>query len=132
MFLLHNIRDTTHAFRTRPKDWFAGELVLVSKNRLDCSFGERQIQYVMRIRDIRRPKAGEISQYWPGNEGRWSWIVDCADTHRLRKPFNLRDVIKDMADSYDPVMTFKKFTAGDEQKLRHLMQTSDADAIGSD
>src|SRR5438309_2476957 len=91
-----------HAFVSRPRDWEPGELVLVSKNRTDCRAGEKQIQYVMRIRDVKHLANGEAEKYWPGNEGRWKYLIRCDSTHRLRTPFNLRDVLGESANIYDP------------------------------
>ncbi len=83
------ILNEKHAFLTKPKDWYVGELVLVSKNKVDCSKNEKQIQYVMKIVDIRPLRQGESERYWPGTEGRWRYLVICEDARRIKQPFNL-------------------------------------------
>jgi hypothetical protein len=79
-----------HAYRNKPAGWSVGELVLVSKNRADCSSGEKQIQYVMRLRNIRPLAPGEAERLWPGNEGRWRYLVECSDTHSIRSSARCR------------------------------------------
>ena len=118
-----------HAFAGRPRDWAPHELVLVSKNRADCAHGEKQIQYVMKIRNIRGLHPGEAESLWPGNEGRWKYLVDCYDTHALGAPFNLRDVLGERANAYDPVMTHKKVTRADEQRLLDHLRRQDSVAL---
>jgi len=53
------IKNEKHAFSSKPKDWQVGELFLVSKNKLDCEYKEKQIQYTMKLRDIRPLLPGE-------------------------------------------------------------------------
>lgn len=102
------IHNQKHAFKGKPKDWKPGEIVLVSKNRTDLSPGEKQIRYTMRLHDIRETTDEEIGRYWPGNAGRWKYIVDCTGTEPVPKPFNLTDILGKSAEIYDPVITFKK------------------------
>ena len=118
-----------HAFAGRPQDWGPDEFVLVSKNRADCAPGEKQIQYVMRIRDVRRLRPGEAGTYWPGNEGRWKYLICCDRTHRLIAPFNLRDVLGERANAYDPVVTFKRIPRSDEERILDHLRRHDADAL---
>ena len=87
------IKNQKHAFLYMPKDWSPNELVLVSKNKSDCNNSEKQIQYTMRIGDIRPLKTGEAEKYWPGNEGRWKYLVICKDTHIVNQPFNLEEIL---------------------------------------
>src|SRR5260370_21964577 len=117
-----------HAFVSQPGEWQPGELVLVSKNRTDCAASEKQIQYVMRIRDVTHLAPGEAEKYWPGNEGRWKYLIRCDRTHRLRAPFNLRDVLGERANVYDPVVTFKRMTRSDEERILDHLHRLDADA----
>lgn len=111
------IHNQKHAFKGSPRQWSAGEVVLVSKNREDCRPGEAQIQYVMRLDNIRLIQPGEAERYWPGNEGRWRYIVECSQTERINTPFDLRDVLHDEAAPYQAVMTFKKLDPEHEQRI---------------
>src|SRR5262245_11193633 len=89
------IRHQAHAFRGVPSEWAAGELVLVSKNRRDLRPEERQIQYTMRLHDVRILQPGEASRYWAGTEGRWTHLFVCGDTKAISRPFDLVEVIGD-------------------------------------
>ena len=110
-----------HAFVSKPGDWNPEEYALISKNRRDLSAGEKQIQYIMKIRDIRPIRPGEAEEYWPGNEGRWKYIVECYDIVRIPQPFNLNEVLKDRAVKYRPAVSFKKLDDEDEKDiLDHL------------
>jgi hypothetical protein len=115
------IHHQKHAFRGRAKDWSLGELVLVSKNRDALRATERQIQYVMRLRNWRPLRPGEAGRYWPGTEGRWEYLVECDGTARINHPFDLDEVLGDEAAAHKPVMTFTKFSPAHEQQLsQHL------------
>ena len=103
------IENQKHAFRGKPRDWHRGEIVLVSKNKKDLRLGEKQIQYRMRLENIRELRPGESERYWPGTEGRWRYLVECTDTERLGRAFDLEDVLGPDAQGYKSVMTFKKF-----------------------
>lgn len=111
------IANQKHAFVAIPRDWCRGELVLVSKNKSDCSQTEKQIQYVMRLDNIRLLEPGETDRYWPGNEGRWKYLVECTDIKRISQPFNLADILGDEARVYAPVMTFKRLSPEHEQVI---------------
>jgi len=67
----------------------------------------------MRILTIRELKPGEANEYWPGNEGRWRFLVECFDTIELDKPFNLKDLLGPTTSRYRPVQTFKKVLPDD-------------------
>jgi hypothetical protein len=108
------IQNQRHAYPNKPRSWYRDEIVLVSKNKDACSPGEKQIQYVMRIQNIRQVENDEIERYWPGNRGRWKWIIDGYDTIKLIKPFDLRDVIGERASVYLHVVNFKKVKPEDE------------------
>jgi hypothetical protein len=117
------IGNQKHAFRSRPTSWHPKEIVLVSKNRNDCIEGEKQIQYTMRLNNIRTTTDIEIEQYWPGNPGRWKFIVDCTSTEPVPVPFDLVDILGGDAETYRYVVTFMKIQADHEQKiLSHLNQ----------
>ena len=83
------IKNEKHAFSSMPRIWSPNELVLVSKNKADCNYREKQIQYTMRLSDIRPLQYGEVEKYWPGNEGRWKYLVLCKSTKLISQPFNL-------------------------------------------
>src|SRR5260370_17369772 len=92
-----------HAFVSQPREWQPGELVLVSKNRTDCAASEKQIQYVMRIRDVTHLAPGEAEKYWPGNEGRWKSLIRCHRTPRPPAPFTFRTFLPALPNVYIPV-----------------------------
>ena len=121
------IKNEKHAFASKPKDWHVGELVLVSKNKLDCEYREKQIQYTMKFRDVRPLLKGEAGKYWPGTEGRWKYLVVCDSTTAIR-PFNLEDVLGDKSKGYSPIMTFKKVFPDHEKLIQeHLRKTASLD-----
>lgn len=115
------VKNQKHAFERRPRHWHIGEIVLVSKNRRDCDRCERQIQYVMTLDSIRSIVPGESERYWPGNEGRWRYLVLCRDTKRISRPFDLRDALGASEKEYRAVMTFKRLTPDHEAKLRYFL-----------
>ncbi len=102
------IRNQKHAFASMPRDWHPNEIVLVSKNKTDCNYREKQIQYTMRLDDIRLLLPWEVEKYWPGNEGRWKYLVLCENTKIISHPFNLEDILGVGSKPYKPVMTFRK------------------------
>jgi hypothetical protein len=115
------IANAKHAFTGMPKDWHPGELVLVSKNRRDCAWGEKQITYTMRLDQIRPIRPGEAQRYWPGNEGRWNYLVICRDTKLISSPFDLSDVIGENASAYGPAVSFVKLSAVDASKIEKYL-----------
>lgn len=116
------IGNQKHAFPGMPRDWFLGELVLVSKNKSDCKYREKQIQYTMQLVDIRPIKPGEADKHWPGNEGRWKYIVICNETKPIKQPFNLEEILGAEARPYGPVMTFRKFTSKHEKLIEEYLR----------
>jgi len=123
------VANQRHAFASQPKDWFKSELILVCKNRLDLVPGERQVQYTMRFANIRLLRPGEAERFWPGTEGRWTHLVECTDTHRLRRPFELSEVLGADARSYGPVVNFRKCPKADEQRIVEFLRRADADVL---
>jgi hypothetical protein len=119
------IGNQKHAFRGKPQEWQRGELVLVSKNKVDCGPSERQIQFAMRLDSIRPILPGEANRYWPGTEGRWRYLVECCDTAALRNPFNLTEALGEEAEVYSSVMTFKRLTFAHEQDVRAFLNIRD-------
>jgi hypothetical protein len=114
------IRNEKHAFSSKPKDWYVGELVLVSKNKTDCH-GKKQIQYTMKLRDIRPLLRGEAEKYWPGTDGRWKYLIVCDSTTAIR-PFNLEDILRDESRVYSPIMTFKKVSPDHEKLIQEYLR----------
>lgn len=112
------IRNEKHAFVNSPRNWFVGELVLISKNKKDCKVREKQIQFVTEISNIRHIFPGEAEKYWPGNEGRWNYLVEFTSTRNINIPFNLDEAIGENESAiYKPILTFKKILPEHEKKL---------------
>jgi hypothetical protein len=105
-----------------PRIWSPNELVLVSKNKADCNYREKQIQYTMRLADIRPLQYGEVEKYWPGNEGRWKYLVLCKSTKLISQPFNLEDILGEKAKPYGPVMTFIKIDFEHENIIENYLR----------
>jgi hypothetical protein len=120
------IKNQKHAFSGKPMDWHVGELVLVSKNKMDCQFREKQIQYTMKLQEVRLLRPGEAERYWPGTEGRWKYLIICDDTTSIR-PFNLEDVIGDEFRGYSPIMTFKKVLPRHEKMIEDYLKKHEKD-----
>jgi hypothetical protein len=116
------IKNQKHAFSYMPGDWHPNELVLVSKNKTDCNRREKQIQYTMRLDDIRPLKPGEVEKYWPGNEGRWKYLVLCENTKIISQPFNLEEILGEDSKPYGPIMTFRKFDAEHEEIIENYLK----------
>jgi hypothetical protein len=114
------IKNQKHAFSSKPKNWHTGELVLVSKNKLDCQFREKQIQFTMTLRDVRVMRPGEAEEYWPGTEGRWKYLISCDGTTAIRS-FNLEDLLGDEFKAYSPIMTFKKVLPRHERIIEEYL-----------
>src|SRR5215203_5764808 len=109
------ISNQKHAFKGRP-EWETGEIIIVSKNKNSCRKDEKQIQYIMYLDKFRITNDDEIERYWPNNKGRWKYIVDCYNTVRLQKPFNIEDVVgEEHFMEYGPVVTFKKIGSEHEE-----------------
>jgi len=109
------IKNKRHAFRGKPKDLVKGDLILVSKNKAGLKGTEKQISYTMIFSNIRKINPNEAEALWPGNEGRWEYIVECTDVNKLQKPFNLEDLIGyERATEYGPIITSGKIKDADE------------------
>ena len=115
------IYNQKHAFRGQPRDWFPGEIVLVNKSKKDCGSNEKQISYIMRLVTIRTTSNEEIEKYWPGNPGRWRYIVECMGTERLSNPFNLEDVLGEAAAPYKPAVNFRKLEPEHEDLINSFL-----------
>lgn len=123
------VANQKHACRGRPKVWVPGEYVLVSKNRADCAPSERQIQYIMRLARIRPLRPGEAETYWPGTEGRWTYLVECEGTQRLGRPFNLSEALGIRAAPYQGVMTFRRLDPADECGVEEFLRRSNPGVV---
>jgi antitoxin MazE len=102
------LKDRKHAFVNPPKHWSKGTMVLISKNKIDCEPDEKQISHIAKIKNIRKPKRGEIEKSWPGAKNHWNYIVELEEVKPLAKSFNLEDALKDKARFYGPAVSFKK------------------------
>ncbi|MFC2034480.1 hypothetical protein ACFLTT_03680 [Chloroflexota bacterium] len=113
------IRNQKHAFANKPREWYPGELVLISKNKKDCKYNEKQIQYIMTIDNIRCLLKGEIEKLWPGNENRWKYLVECSNVKHISQPFDLKDVIGEANynESYHGVVCYKRLPLKDENMI---------------
>lgn len=117
------IKNQKHAYHFIPKNWEINELVLVSKNKNDCEKGEKQIQYIMRLDNIRPVKSGEIEKYWPGNDkNRWKYLVICNKTKIIDQPFDLIDVLGKNAILYHPIMTCRKVDPDHEKIIQKYLK----------
>ncbi len=119
------IKNKKHAFHGKPKDLVKGDLILISKNKSGLKNNEKQISYTMVFSNIREIKPNEAEELWPGNEGRWSYIVECSDVIKLKNPFNLEDHIgHERAEKYGPIITHGKIKDKDEeliiQKIKNI------------
>ncbi len=115
----------THGYATRPADWNAGEIVLLSKNKGDLEPGEKQIQYIARIVDVRRLRPGEAEAYWGVEyEGKYEWLIELSDICQLAEQFNLSDAIGSGAEDYWGVRSFKRLGFLHEVKIERLLEES--------
>jgi hypothetical protein len=76
----------------------------------------------MRLIEIRPIEPREADKYWPGNEGRWRYLVICNDKKRIIQPFNLEEVIGDESRSYRSVMTFSKLKVAQERLVEEYLR----------
>lgn len=116
------IKNEKHAFTSMPGDWAPGELILVSKNKVDCRATEKQIQYTMQLTDIRPLKTGEANLYWPGSEGRWHYLVLCENTRVVNQPFNLEEILGAESRSYGPIMTYRKVSPAHDKIIEAYLK----------
>jgi len=118
------IKNQKHAFGFEPRNWKINELVLISKNKKDCKKEEKQIQYIMRLDDIRKLRKGEIEKYWPGNDkDRWKYLIIFNKTINIDQPFNLIDLLGKDSISYHPIMTCKKIEPDHEKVIQKYLKT---------
>ncbi|MBT4033807.1 MAG: hypothetical protein HON27_13505 [Candidatus Marinimicrobia bacterium] len=116
------IENQKHAFRGKPKEIKPGEIILVSKNKSSCVSGEKQIQYIMHYDGARTANYSEVESLWPGNSGRWNWIIDCKNTKRLSLPFDLQEIIgRKQYSHYRVVQTACRILPDDEKKIMKIL-----------
>ena len=66
----------------------------------------------------------EISLYWPGNNDRWKYIIDCTGTEPIPVPFSLEEVLGETAKHYGTIMTFGKIDPEHETLILPLLTAS--------
>jgi 5-methylcytosine-specific restriction enzyme A len=117
------IANECHAFKHHPRMQI-GEIVLISKNRTDLRKGEKQIAHYAILDEISETTNEEIERLWPGNAGRWKFIVRFACVVELDAPFDLADVLGDArAKHYRPVVTSAPVGPEDAEKIEKLIHT---------
>ncbi|MDH5298062.1 MAG: hypothetical protein OEV91_03505 [Desulfobulbaceae bacterium] len=116
------IKNQKHAFSSMPRAWYPNEIILISKNKNDCNHREKQIQYTMRLDDIRPLKPGESDKYWPGTEGRWKYLVLCENTKLINQPFNLKDIFDEDSKLYRTVQLYRKFDHEHEEIVEDYLR----------
>lgn len=124
--IVNVIKYQKHAFKNKPKEWCSGELALISKNKNDCQRGEKQIQYITKLNNIRELRPGEAENLWPGSEGRWDYLVKCGDMQQISEPFDISDIIgkEKYTNEYSSVVCFKRLPSCDEELVReHISKT---------
>ncbi len=122
------VENQKHAFVNLPGSLTPGDLILVSKNKSDCVDGEKQIQYTMRYKGARPISDSEVNILWPGNSGRWNWIIDCYETRALANPFDLEEAIgHEQYLHYRNVQTFAPIALEDEDKLKSFINLEHID-----
>ena len=106
-----------YAAPLKPKDLYPGDLVLVCKRKKDLLPGEKQIQYVMTSRDVKKAPKKEMNNHFPGGSNRWSHLLVCDDA-RAVTPFDLDEVLgEDEAEPYRYVVNFKRVLPEHEEAI---------------
>jgi hypothetical protein len=117
-----------HAFRGKPQTFHSDELVLLSKNKSDCVGSEKQVQYVGKLVDIRKPiSADEFELYWPGSNGakRWNYVAELYSIRRLDVPFSLNEIRDFDWKHYNAVQCYAVFREPDAARLtNHLVKVN--------
>ena len=74
------IKNQKHAFAVLPKDWQPGELILVSKNKVDCKANEKQISHTMELQECvscNRAKQINIGPEQKDDGNIWRYAQTC-------------------------------------------------------
>ena len=113
---LRVVKRSLHAFPNRPQEVEVGQLVLLSKNREDCTPSEAQIQNVAKILDVRPATAEELERQFPGVSAgeRFEVIIELYWLEPLETPFNLSQAIGPEHKFYNTVQDFSKLRDPDE------------------
>jgi hypothetical protein len=117
------VKNCKHASKNEPKGWYMGELILISKNKKPYRQREKQIQYIMKIKDIRPLLPGEAERYWPGNEGRWRYLIDGENCIDIVNHFDLKDLLDDESKNYNGVVCFKKILPSHETIIMNYLKS---------
>jgi hypothetical protein len=117
------VRNQKHAFLNIPKNWYPGEIALISKNKKDCGYKEKQIKFIGLLDNFRLLEPGEAEKLWPGNEGRWRYLVEFKEMKELIEPFDLQDVIgkHQCYDQYRGVVCYKRLPSKDETMITEFI-----------
>lgn len=116
-----------HAFQYSPAEVNGDELILLSKNKKDCSLLERQVQAVAKLDQVRPATPSELDEFFPGvaASARWRCAVELYWLRRLTKPFNLVGIKGFKAKRYKTVQGFARLDVGDDLALvQHLAKTN--------
>ncbi|MFA6618269.1 MAG: hypothetical protein WCT23_04290 [Candidatus Neomarinimicrobiota bacterium] len=112
------IKNEKHAFRGKPKDLHAGDVILISKNLTHDSGIVKQISYYAILDKIVSASFHDIERFWPGNGGRWNYITEFMKVIKIDTPFNLNDVLpKEYLNEYRGVQTHKKIPKEHEKLI---------------
>ncbi len=116
------IKCHKHAYNNHPTNWSVHEPILIAKRKKDLEVGEKQIQYVARLSEIKQvTNQKELEKCW-SNVRNWRYIYILEDIIMLKNPFNLEDLGIDKT-AYRPIVTFKKLPPNDESKvLKYLRE----------
>lgn len=120
--VLHN---KMHAFDFQPAGWYVDEMILISKNKSDLEKNENQIQYIAYIKNFRIAKKGEVQKLWPGNEGRWKYVIEFKKIIKLSQPFDLKDLLG-VNNKYRSIQTQGKIESQDEDKIKMYLKKINA------
>ena len=121
------IKQGVHAFPHSPKEVNGDELVLLSKNRADCAILEKQVQWVAKLKQVRKATAAELEQFFPGVGAaeKWKYAVTLYWVRPLPFPFNLSAVPSFNSKRYNTVRGFARLDSGDDMALvRYLAKTN--------
>jgi hypothetical protein len=116
---LRVVKRELHAFPNAPRDIEVGQLVLLSKNREDCTPSEPQIQHVAKVLQVRSATPEELEHNFPGVEAsnRFRIMVELYWREPLERPFSLSQVPGVNYKRYDTVQDFAKLDEADEMAV---------------
>lgn len=123
------IKEGVHAFQYAPSEVNGDELVILSKNKEDCTLLERQVQAVAKLYKVRAAADDELEKFFPGVEAsaRWTHLIELYWMRPLPVPFNLAGIKGFNAKRYNTVQGFARLDHGDDLALvQHLVRTNPA------